>query len=144
MSSNNPLAQKTLQFVTISGVFAKKAIDEVNEHRKAADAAREKSPEILSHLKASNVIDEDQEKLAEEMLSSHSQTLDLLKSAVDALAEARRALAVKEAMDNGDAAADPNGNGSSDSSLHGPYVGQRTSVKKASDLALERGLLGAT
>lgn len=142
---NNALAQGTLQFVEMTGVFCKKAIDEINGWRKKADAADEKRPALLDLMKSAGVIDEDQEKLAAEMLGDHSQTLELLEGAVKKIAELKQQQTQKAAMDQGSAAPDPfgaTGNGQHDpaGSLTSPFVGQRSSEKKASDLALMQGL----
>jgi len=139
------LAQHTLRFVEMTGVFCKKSIDEINGWRKKADAAEEKRPAVLALLKSAGVIDQDQEKLAAQMLGNHAQTMDLLEGAVKKIAEMQQQNRQKSAMDQGSAAPDPFGavgNGQHDpaSSLTSPFVGQRTSEKKASDLALMAGL----
>jgi hypothetical protein len=138
----NKQTQETLQFVKLSGAFCQKAIDEINQHRKQADAAEAKQAEMLDLLKSAGVIDEGQEKLAADMLGNHAASLDLLKNAIDQIVAMRKESVQKEAMAQGSAADDPYANTgqSANSSLDSPFVGLRTSEKKASDLALMQGL----
>lgn len=132
---------RTLQFVKLSGAFCKKAIDELNEHRKKADAAEEKRAGMLEHLKTSGVIDETQTSDANTMLGSHAGTMDLLKGAVDRIVALENEARQKQALDQGSASGDPmKAADDPQASLVSPFVGQRTSQKKASDHALLAGL----
>src|ERR1700685_1314006 len=80
---------KVLEFVQLSSVFTKRAMDA----HKASDTLRKQAeaqiPELLtSMLKAGSITDE-QTKIAETALKDHGQTLVILKRAVDYIATLR-------------------------------------------------------
>lgn len=129
----------TLRFVEVGSLALKQAMDEVDVHRSGQKRAAALRPELLELMLKTNTVATHQKQAAEAMLASHDTTLQLLKSAVEKLVEERkgkpgdlgRAVPEKQAGLNG--AANDNGY----DSLTDPFLGRRTSQKKASDLAIE-------
>jgi hypothetical protein len=104
------------------------------------------APGVLETMLKEKVIHKEQKQAAAAMLASLPETLALLKSAVEKIGEYARS--EKRAGDLGGpadsktaAAVGGNGPGTAGhyDSLTDPLVGRRTSLKKASDIALARG-----
>lgn len=131
---------KTLKFIEVAGAVVKMASDEIQIHRDAQKRAAGLRPEVLASLIDNNLIDKGQKDAAEAMLASHAETLQLLKSACDKLAAARmekKAAAVEPGRPSDVKAGAAAGGGSEQhASLTSPFVGRRTSEKKASDEAI--------
>lgn len=143
-----------LRFVSVSSLTAKKAVDRVHELEGPVKKAAATRGPVLQYMIAQGVVPKGQEKAAEAMLGDHAETLELLKSAVEKIAELKTELAKvthgKQAADPGESVHEANvANGSTDTgstqkvagdydSLNDPLVGRRTSSVKASDLPLLR------
>lgn len=136
------LLDNMVQYVEVSSLTAKRAIDEVETHRQAQKRASDLRVPLLDHMISVGVVSGEQKKAAEAMLGSHAETLQLLKAAVDKIAELKGQ--VKKAGDEpGQAIDDPNraaGNGHTKegeyNSLTHPVVGHRTAFVKESDKPL--------
>ena len=134
-----------LNFVELSSATVKRAMDENNWYKQSYRQASRLQPVLLDHLVRSGIISPQQKQAADEMLSSHAESLQLLKAAADKIVELRRSLGVKQANDLGrgeswDGSSSgnhftPPGRGEYDS-LRDPFIGRKTSEKKASDMAL--------
>lgn len=130
-----------VDYVEVSSLATKKALDEVAVHRLSHEKAAALIPPLLAHMIDVGVVDDGTDKeAAAVMLQSHDTTLQLLKAAVDRIAEVKKAGGVPEP---GKASDDPNGHSKQGSdqigdydSLTNPVVGARTSFVKASDLPL--------
>jgi hypothetical protein len=131
---NNRVATKVLDFVGVSRIFAKKALDEISALRNGAKQADELAPETVKLMVETDTIGEHQKKAAESMLQSHAQTMELLQNAVKKIAEMEST--EKSASALGQAVDDGNLTGGSYNSLDDPYVGRYTAQKKASDQAM--------
>jgi hypothetical protein len=140
------LVQKTLSFVKVASLTAKRAIDEVNVHRQAQEKAAALRPDLLKYMMASGLVREDQKQAAEAMLGSHAETLNLLKLATDKINEMKTTQTHKPGASGLGSGQDEkhSGLGQRDpaeyDSLKDPVVGRRTSFRKASDDALARVL----
>lgn len=129
------LLDGTLQFVELGSFTVKRACDELTVHRSMQKKASELAPEVLDLLVKTQAVQPGQKSAAAAMLGSHAETLQLLKSAVEELHKARGQL-TKRAGDLGRGVDDrPAGEPAYDS-LSDPFVGRKTSQKKASDLAI--------
>lgn len=146
MKSN--LTPSVLRFVQVSSAFGKRALDGLNAYRTAEKAAAAKAPALVEKMANSGAIKPEEKSAAAAMLASHEQTLALLNNAVDKIAEltSKQAKAGKQASAAlGGAVSDKEAGVDASTadgswSLKDPYVGQRSSVKKASDHALLAGL----
>lgn len=153
MATNNlvtvPAAalERGIQYVEISSMLAKRALDEVAAHRQQHEKAATLIVPLLKHMVDAKVVPEGRSKEAEDLLSTHEGTAQLLKAAVDKIVELQ---AVKTAGDLGMAVNEnESGVGASLSggaqkigeynSLTNPMVGGHTPYMKESDKALLRG-----
>lgn len=138
--SNPAITNKMLRFIEISSALGKEAMDKIAELEGQQKQASAVQPGLVEHLIETKVIDAGQKQAAENALRDHNQTQVLLKNAASKIQELREksASAAVTQMGQGEgpekAAHDPN------SSLTDPFVGRRTTEKKASDLALLKGL----
>lgn len=134
------LATKVLNFVSVSSALTKRALDEVQTHRQVREKAAALRPTILQRMVETGTVAENQKQAAEAMLASHPETLGLLQNAVEKIAELRGQIQ-KQASDLGQGV-DPREAGTQKASsaeydsLTSPFVGRRTSQKKASDMAI--------
>ena len=145
MAANPNTMAKVLRFVQVSSALTKRALDEVAQKRTNDKQASALVPDLLKRMQSAGTIAEHQTKSAEQLLNTHQGTLQLLKNAVDKIAELSKAAEQhKEAGDLGhgtdDKVGEDGGDADPNASLSSPFVGQRSSVKKASDVALFRGL----
>lgn len=124
-----------IRLVEVSSLFAKRALDSLSATKQSQKQAADRIPALVEHMVANGTIKAEEQKQAAEMLGNHAQTLTLLKTAIDKLAEARR---VKQAS-LGEPAGDTEGPVYVDAAKS-PFVGSRTSEKRASDHALMAGL----
>jgi hypothetical protein len=136
---NAQLAQKTVQFVQVGNVLVKRALDQVNDLQADRQKAASDREGILHKMAAVEAMQEGQEAQAAEMLSTHAGTTTLFKAALDRIAELS-----KKAAENQKTAGDLGQGVDQDVlstggavSINDNYVGQRTSEKRGSDLALE-------
>ena len=140
---NQNLATAALNYVAVSSALTKRAIDELNVHRAAQQKAAALQPTLLQEMLQTGHLAEHQKQAGEAMLASHPETLQLLKLAIAKNVE-QRELLKKYASELG-RGEDENTTvvektaGDYDS-LNDPYVGRRTSQRKASDVAILRVL----
>jgi hypothetical protein len=140
---DSSLATQVLRFVQVAGAFSKKANEQLSIKQAAEKRAAALVPSLVQLMQQNNLIAENQKSAAEQMLGDHEQSLVLLKNAIDKLATLKQASAVKSARDLGqpDGSLSDAGNASDPQrSLSSPFVGARTSEKKASDVAFMKGL----
>lgn len=142
MSANpQDITAKALQFVALASTFGKRASDALAAHELKEKKAAELRPSILQHLLANGMIAEHQKEAAARLLESHEGTLQLLKNAADRIVSLNSR--TKQASDLGSGVEDPEASAAGfdpNWSLKTPFVGVPTSQKKASDLAMLRGL----
>lgn len=139
---NPQLTTKVLNFVQVASVLSKRALDELGKKQAAEKSAASKVNELTEYMLRSGVIDANQKQAAEQMLGSHEQTMSLLKNAVQKIAEFKQGN-IKKASELGQPVGEATGTSTRDNpewSLKDPYVGARSSEKKASDVAMLRGL----
>lgn len=135
-------AKKILGHVAVSSELTKRALDELQVHRSAQTKAAALRSDLLKRLVETGCVGEHQKQAAEAMLGSHAETMGLLKAAVDKLAVFQAQLQ-KQAGDLGQGV-DPKDAGSTKTasydSLNDPFVGRKTSQRKASDDAIAKVL----
>jgi hypothetical protein len=132
-----------IQYVEVSSLTTKRAIDEVDVHRQQQKRASDRRSELLNHMVRSGVVAENQKQAAEAMLGSHAETMNLLKAAIDKIVElkgnTKRAGDVGEGVDASSLgmanAGSSSGNGEFNS-LTSPMVGMKTAYIKESDRPL--------
>jgi hypothetical protein len=128
-----------VNYVAVSSVTTKRALDEVEAHRQMQKRADTLRPEILKLMLGTGAIPAHQKEAADAMLSEHAGTLQLLGNALQKLAGQKTQ---KQAGEAGAASAEPGSAANEKSagdgydSLSDPFVGQRKDVMKASDRAL--------
>ena len=141
--TNENLIPKMLQYVQISSVLGKRALDELGKRQAAEKRAADQAPALLELMLSTKAIHDGQKQAVAQMLSDHAATQQLLKNAVDKIAELTKAAATHKAAGDLGQGVDENKTGSDqpeDWAMHTPFVGQRTSVKKGSDRAMFRKL----
>ena len=138
---NPQLSNKVLNYVAVSSALTKKALDELQVHRAAQQKAASVRPELLARMLQVGAIAEHQKQAGEAMLASHPETLSLLKLAVDKI-EKLQGQVQKSAADLGQGVEDNAGvkTAGDYDSMNDPFVGRRTSQRKASDVAILRVL----
>ncbi len=131
----------TLNFVAVSSAFAKRASDDLAVHEQQQQKAAELRPALLTYLVDAGLVEPAAKQAVDAMLGSHPETLNLLKAAAERLVKAEQELAKRATL--GKAASDRDGlghdrqdDGTTYDSLKDPFLGRRTTQKKASDLAL--------
>lgn len=146
------LLTHTLTYVGASSLFAKKALDELGVHRTMQKAAADQRPGLLQHMISNEIVAQGQSKEAEILLADQLGSYRLIKAAVDKIVELKKtneqlqmklaAAGIKMEPGSASLVGDPK-TASADAdgvpqhhSLTTPFVGQRTSDVKASDLAL--------
>lgn len=139
---NAALATKAINYVAVSSALTKRALDELSVHRTAQQKAASLRSDVLQLMLQVGAVGEHQKQAAEAMLGSHAETMGLLKLAVEKIGLLQSKLQ-KAAGDLGEGVeADEAGGltagkqaGDYDS-LSDPYVGRKTSRRKASDEAI--------
>lgn len=141
--SMEKIAQYSLAYIAASSALNSRLMQEVNQHRANVKAAADKQEALCQHMVSAGVVPATQKTAALSLLGNHAQCMDLLKNAVDNIqklqAVVTKTAAEKAAGDIGRPADARDGGASGSSrtaSLTTPFVGQRTSLKKASDHAL--------
>jgi N-acetylmuramoyl-L-alanine amidase CwlA len=136
---NTKLAAQAVEFVAASSALTDRLMSEVQSNRAEKQAAAQKLNAVLDRMLETGCVAPHQKQAAAAMLEDHSQSLDLLVNAVNKMQSYKQA-SEKAASDLGQAVTEKEAgvstSGSSTDSLNGPYVGRRTSEKKASDLAI--------
>ncbi len=134
---------KTVQFIEVTSLMTKQALDEIGVHRQAQEKAAALREPLLDHMVKNKVVTAAQREAAGVMLGAHDTTLQLLKAATDKITELNAIIAkggnTKQAGDLGQGV-DPGSVGQSGSgeynSLTSPMVGEKTANMKESDKAL--------
>jgi len=146
ISVPSDLLDGVVRYVEVSSLTTKKALDEVGVHRQSQEKAAALRPPLLAYMVSEGVVVPKYKEAADAMLASHPETLQLLKAAVDKIAELKAKIVklqggTKEA---GDLGAPETGTGLGGSyqhegaynSLTSPHVGNHTSELKESDKVL--------
>lgn len=140
---NQNFLDTAVSYIEVTSAFTKRAADEITLHRQGQEKAASMRPTVLKLMLDNNVIAPQQKEAAEAMLGGHAETLGLLSSAVEKIAELN---AIIEKSKTGLGGPDDSGTGSTKKagdngeaydSLGDNFVGRPTSEKKASDRALE-------
>lgn len=140
------LLDNVVEFIELSSLTTKRALDELGAHRHARSKAAALCPDLVDHMLRTRVVPVQQKQAAQAMLASHDTTLQLLKAAIDKIAELdgevrRLRGGDKSAGDLGagvDGAEFGGGPSADYNSLTSPFVGARTSYVKESDIPLLR------
>jgi hypothetical protein len=136
---NTKLAAQTIEFIAASSALNDRLMGEVQAQRTREKQAAAKRQAVLALMLSTGCVAPHQKQAAAEMLVSHAQSLDLLVNAINKM-QSYKTASEKSASDLGQAVSDKEAGVKSTStvrdSLNDPYVGRRTSEKKASDLAI--------
>lgn len=134
------LIDDLLRYIELSSLGMKKALDEVDAIRRRRHKAASASKPLLSKLVALGLVAPHQKRAAWAMLNDHADTVNLFNALVDKYAAVR---SEKRAADGLGRPVDPSTVGYATpeyDSLNSPWIGRRTTEKKASDLAILRVL----
>jgi SHS2 domain-containing protein len=136
---NTKLAAQTIEFIAASSALNDRLMGEVQAHRNREKQAAHKRQAVLDLMLQTGSVAPHQKQAAAEMLNNPAQTLDLLVNAINKMS-AYKAASEKAASDLGQAVTEKEAGFKSGTqvrdSLNDPYVGRRTSEKKASDVAI--------
>lgn len=136
---NTKLAAQTIEFIAASSALNDRLMGEVQAHRAREKQAAAKRQAVLELMLQTGSVAPHQKQAAADMLNNPAQTLDLLVNAINKM-QAYKAASEKAASDLGQAVSEKEAGVKSASqvrdSLNDPYVGRRTSEKKASDVAI--------
>jgi predicted transcriptional regulator len=136
---NTKLAATVIEFTAVSSVLNDRLMKQAQARYAQDKQAAEKLPAVLAVLERTGCITQQQKQAAVQMLSNHSLSLDLLVKAAENSYQFKTA-AEKIGTDLGRAVSDKEAGVKSANkirtSLNDPYVGRRTSEKKASDDAI--------
>lgn len=152
ISVHQNLLDGVLRYVEVSSLTTKRALDEVGVHRQAQEKAAALRQELLDHMVKTRTVEAGQKEAAAVMLGAHDTTMQLLKAAVDKIAEQDAAIrkltgGTKTAGDLGQgvnandigvSASGSHQNAGEYNSLTNPIVGEKTANLKESDKALLR------
>jgi hypothetical protein len=132
---NGDIGPKVLRYVQIASAFGKKAVDQLAPLQADAEKAAESRSAIVTELVDTGNIQDHQKEAADGMLQSHAGTMQLLKSVLARIEKLK--VNQKNASDLGEGV-DPSVIDAAPEfdSLNSPFVGQRTSERKASDNAM--------
>lgn len=136
---NAKIAAQTVDYVAATSALTDRLLTATKQAAAKEKRAAEVAPGVLKLLVENGLVSETQKSAAAKLLGDHAGTLQILENAITKLAEfkAREKAAAAELghpvteKEAGVAQAAPVIDSMSD-----PYVGRRTSQKKASDLAL--------
>ena len=133
------LAAQVVEFIAASSALSDRLLGELQGYKASEKQAADKRAAVLDALLKAGCVAPHQKSAALERLASHGATLDLLVNAVGRMASYKEE-AEKAASELGQPATEKEAGvktaGTVRDSLNDPYVGRRTSEKKASDLAL--------
>jgi hypothetical protein len=132
------LAEMLVKSIQINSLLQKRALDSYSSYHAAAQEANSQVASLADHMVNKGCVASHQKEAASGMLQSHTGTMELLRNSVEKLSDAHARLE-KSASDLGrgvDEGRSGVGNTSTYDSLTDPYVGRRTSEKKASDDAI--------
>ena len=136
---NTKIAAQTVEFIAASSALNDRLMSEVRSSRAKEKQAAAKREAVLNLMVETGSVAPHQKQAAAEMLSNHGQSLDLLVNAINKMQSYKQA-SEKAASDLGQAVTEKEAGVKTKSpvrdSLNDPYVGRRTSEKKASDMAI--------
>jgi len=136
---NTKTAAMLVEYIASASTLTERLLKQAHiqyEHNKQAASRRSA---VLARLEQTGCIAPHQKQAAAAMLDNHAHSLDLLSNAIDKVQQLKTAVE-KTGTDLGQAVSDreagikPANKGRN--SLNDPYVGRRTSEKKASDIAI--------
>lgn len=136
---NTKLAAQMIEYIAVTSTLNDRLLKQAQARHVQDKQAADKQSAVLAQLERTGCVAPHQKQAAVSMLSNHAQSLDLLVNAVDKMYQFKTA-AEKTGSDLGQAVSDreagikPGLKGRT--SLNDPYVGRRTSEKKASDMAI--------
>lgn len=136
---NTKLAAQAVEFIAASSALNDRLMGQVQSYRAKEKQAADKRNAVLDRMIETGCVAPHQKQAAAEMLESHGRSLDLLVNAVNKMhgykqASEKSAADLGHAVNEKEAGLRPS-NRSADS-MDDPYVGRRTSEKKASDYAI--------
>jgi hypothetical protein len=139
------MAQDVIKYVAASSALTGRLLDEGRARSVREKAANDKAPAVLEALISSKLVPASQKTAAAEALQDHAKTLDLLHAAVVKAAKFRDDAQAQKTAASTDLGNPVNSKeagvaGPSATPVLDPFVGRRTSQKKASDLALAQVL----
>ena len=135
---NTKLAAQTVEFIAASSALNDRLMSEVKSYREKEKQAAAKRESVLNLMVETGCVAPHQKQAAAEMLNNHGQSLDLLVNAINKMQSYKQA-SEKAASDLGHAVSEKEAGVRQQKtldSLNDPYVGRRTSEKKASDRAI--------
>jgi len=136
---NTKIAAQTVEFIAASSTLNDRLMSEVQSYRAREKQAADKRDAVLNLMVETGCVSPHQKQAAADMLMDHGQSLDLLVNAINKMQSYKQA-SEKSASDLGHAVSEKEAGVKSQpksfDSLSDPYVGRRTSEKKASDLAI--------
>lgn len=136
---NTKLAAQAIEYIAASSALTDRLMGEVKSYRDQEKTASAKRDAVLDLMVSTGCVAPHQKQAALEMLSNHGQSLDLLVNAINKMQSYKQA-SEKAASDLGQAVSEKEAGVQAQprvrDSLNDPYVGRRTSEKKASDLAI--------
>jgi len=136
---NTKLAAQTVEFIAASSALNDRLMGQVQSYREKEKQAAAKRDAVLDLMIETGSVAPHQKQAAAEMLANHGQSLDLLVNAINKMASYKQA-SEKAASDLGQAVTEKEAGIKTQpqvkDSLNDPYVGRRTSEKKASDMAI--------
>lgn len=136
---NTKLAAQTVEFIAASSALNDRLMSEVKSYREREKQAAAKRESVLDLMVETGCVAPHQKQAAAEMLANHGQSLDLLVNAINKMTSYKQA-SEKAASDLGQPVSEKEAGVKSQpksfDSLNDPYVGRRTSEKKASDMAI--------
>ena len=132
------LQTKVLRYVQLTSALTKRACAEVAERRAAEKTAADQIPALVEKMLAAQVIGDHQKQAAEALLRKHGGALGLLANAVGKIKELSGQTKAAGDLGEGVGEGTVKGAGAHDptDSLTNPWVGRRSSEKRASDVAL--------
>lgn len=143
------LLDGVVQYIEVSSLTTKRALDEVAVHRQSQEKAAALRDGLLDHMIKMQVVPQAQKQAAAVMLGAHDTSLQLLKAATDKIAE--QAAIIKRLTNGNPKVAGDLGTGvdagevgvaggshqpNEYNSLTSPIVGEKTANLKESDKAL--------
>lgn len=160
ISVPSALLDNMIQYVEVSSLMGKRALDEIDVHRAGQQKAAALRNPLLDYMVQQGVVAEHQKEAAQAMLGSHAETMQLLKAAIDKIVDLRKNGTTKTAGAEPGEAVDPNTLGATSpvggangytagdgfvapltkqgeyDSLNDVMVGRKTNLVKASDKPL--------
>jgi len=138
---NTKLASQMVNFIAASSALNNRLMADVQAYRNREKAAAAKRPAVLDLMLQTGSVAPHMKQAAVDMLNDPAQALDLLANSINKMQQYKTA-AEKASSQLGQAVSEKEAGVKSATvgrdSLRDPYIGRRTSEKKASDLAFLR------